>query len=69
MPPSTCNALPWISEVAGAPDDDSGDLEDLRMLLGEHNVLKGVPPRPAHEYGNYEVHYLYLGNIAILLAA
>ncbi|OTA93922.1 hypothetical protein M434DRAFT_11151 [Hypoxylon sp. CO27-5] len=48
--PSTYNALPLISQVAGAPEDHSQDLQDLRELLNKHNVPKGVSVRLIHKH-------------------
>ncbi|EGX94174.1 hypothetical protein CCM_02445 [Cordyceps militaris CM01] len=50
VPSAVYNALPLISEVAAAPDTRSLDLEDLRTLLRQHNVPKGVSVRLLHKH-------------------
>ncbi|OTA54013.1 hypothetical protein K449DRAFT_389539 [Hypoxylon sp. EC38] len=47
---STYNTLPLISQVAGAPEDHSQDLQDLRELLNKHNVPNGVSVRLIHKH-------------------
>jgi hypothetical protein len=50
VPSSTYNTLPSISQVAGAPEDHSQDLQDLRELLKKHNVSKDVSIRLIHKH-------------------
>ncbi|KAK4169909.1 hypothetical protein QBC43DRAFT_340462 [Cladorrhinum sp. PSN259] len=47
---NTYNTLPFISQVAGAPQDRSQDLQDLRELLNKYNVPKGVSIRLIHKH-------------------
>ncbi|PHH87883.1 hypothetical protein CDD83_8292 [Cordyceps sp. RAO-2017] len=46
----TYNALPLISQVSGAAEYHSQDLQDLRELLHRHNVPKDVSIRLIHRH-------------------
>ncbi|KAG5979386.1 hypothetical protein E4U55_005227 [Claviceps digitariae] len=50
VPFNAYNALPFINQVAAAPDDHSQDLQDLRDLLNKHNVPAGVSIRLIHKH-------------------
>ncbi|CAG9945609.1 unnamed protein product [Clonostachys rosea f. rosea IK726] len=50
VPSSTYNTLPLISQIAGAPEDQTQDLQDLHELLSKHNVPNGVSVRLIHRH-------------------
>jgi hypothetical protein len=45
VPFATYNSLPYIRDVANAPEDHANDLKDLRQLFDKHKVPKDVSIR------------------------